>query len=184
MGFIPDIKRIISLLPPVRQNLLFSATFSDEIRRLSAQFLRDPATVEVARRNTPAELVTQYAYQVDGAKKRALLAHLVKANNWTQVLVFCKTKHGANRLAGQLNRDGVQADAIHGNKSQAARTRALERFRTGAGRVLVATDIAARGIDVDGITHVNGTPEHVVRTVTAGSNSLSSYDRSNLFLLH
>jgi ATP-dependent RNA helicase RhlE len=154
MGFIPDIKRILHTLPAVRQTLLFSATFSEEIRKLSAQFLRDPATVEVARRNTPAELVTQYAYQVDGAKKRALLAHLVKANNWTQVLVFCKTKHGANRLAGQLNRDGVQADAIHGNKAQNARIRSLEGFKAGEIRVLVATDIAARGLDIEALPHV------------------------------
>ncbi len=154
MGFIPDIKRIISLLPPIRQTLLFSATFSDEIRKLSGQFLRDPATVEVARRNLPAELVMQYAYAVDGAKKRALLAHHVKANDWHQVLVFCKTKHGANRLAGQLNRDGVQADAIHGNKAQNARIRSLEGFKAGEIRVLVATDIAARGLDIEALPHV------------------------------
>jgi ATP-dependent RNA helicase RhlE len=154
MGFIPDIKRIISLLPPIRQNLLFSATFSDEIRRLSGQFLRDPATVEVARRNLPAELVTQYAYQVDAAKKRALLAHLVKANDWSQVLVFCKTKHGANRLASQLVRDGINADAIHGNKAQNARIRSLEGFKDNTIRVLVATDIAARGLDIEALPHV------------------------------
>jgi ATP-dependent RNA helicase RhlE len=154
MGFIPDIKRILNLLPPVRQTLLFSATFSDEIRKLSGQFLRDPQTVEVARRNTAAETVAQYAYAVDGAKKRALLAHLVKANDWHQVLVFCKTKHGANRLASQLNRDGVQADAIHGNKAQNARIRSLEGFKNGEIRVLVATDIAARGLDIEALPHV------------------------------
>jgi len=154
MGFIPDIKRIINLLPPIRQNLLFSATFSDEIRKLSGQFLRDPATVEVARRNTPAELVTQYAYAVDGARKRALLAHLVKANDWIQVLVFCKTKHGANRLANQLVREGINADAIHGNKAQNARIRTLEGFKTGEIRVLVATDIASRGLDIESLPHV------------------------------
>jgi len=156
MGFIPDIKRIISMLPATgtRQTLLFSATFSDEIRKLSAQFLRDPATVEVARRNTPAELVTQYCYHVEANRKRELLAHLVKKNDWTQVLVFCKTKHGSNRLASQLQRDGINADAIHGNKSQNARIRALEDFKEGKVRVLVATDIAARGLDIEELPHV------------------------------
>jgi ATP-dependent RNA helicase RhlE len=149
MGFIPDIKRIIALLPkpPMRQTLLFSATFSDEIRKLSAQFLDDPATVEVARRNTPAELVTQYLYHVEANRKRELLSHLVKKHAWSQVLVFTKTKHGANRLASQLQRDGINADAIHGNKSQNARIRALEDFKAGKVKVLVATDIAARGIE-------------------------------------
>ena len=154
MGFIPDIKRIIALLPPMRQTLLFSATFSDEIRKLSAQFLKDPATVEVARRNTPAELVTQYAYMVEAARKRELLSHLVKKNNWEQVLVFTKTKHGANRLASQLQRDQINADAIHGNKSQNARIRALEDFKEGKVKVLVATDIAARGLDIEDLPHV------------------------------
>ncbi len=156
MGFIPDIKRIIALLPkpPMRQTLLFSATFSDEIRKLSAQFLNDPATIEVARRNTPAELVTQYAHFIDAGRKRELLAHLVKTNNWDQVLVFCKTKHGSNRLASQLQRDGINADAIHGNKSQNARIRALEDFKAGTVKVLVATDIAARGLDIEELPHV------------------------------
>ena len=156
MGFIPDIKRIIALLPkpPMRQTLLFSATFSDEIRKLSAQFLNDPATVEVARRNTPAELVTQYAFHVDTTRKRELLASLVKRNNWEQVLVFCKTKHGSNRLASQLLKDGINADAIHGNKSQNARIRALEDFKAGKVKVLVATDIAARGLDIEDLPHV------------------------------
>jgi len=156
MGFIPDIKRIIALLPkpPMRQTLLFSATFSDEIRKLSAQFLDDPATVEVARRNTPAELVTQYLYHVEANRKRELLSHLVKKNDWTQVLVFCKTKHGANRLASQLQKDGINADAIHGNKSQNARIRALEDFKEGKVKVLVATDIAARGLDIEELPHV------------------------------
>ena len=154
MGFIPDIKRIIALLPPMRQTLLFSATFSDEIRKLSAQFLKDPATVEVARRNTPAELVTQYAYLVEADRKRELLSHLVKKNDWDQVLVFTKTKHGANRLASQLQRDGINADAIHGNKSQNARIRALEDFKEGKVKVLVATDIAARGLDIEELPHV------------------------------
>ena len=156
MGFIPDIKRIIALIPkaPMRQTLLFSATFSDEIRKLSAQFLNDPATIEVARRNTPAELVTQYCYHVDATRKRELLASLVKKNNWEQVLVFCKTKHGSNRLASQLVKDGINADAIHGNKSQNARIRALEDFKEGKVKVLVATDIAARGLDIEDLPHV------------------------------
>ncbi len=181
MGFIPDIKRIIALLPkpPMRQTLLFSATFSDEIRRLSAQFLDDPATVEVARRNTPAELVTQYVYHVDATRKRELLAQLVKKNGWSQVLVFTRTKHGANRLAAQLQRDGINADAIHGNKSQNARIRALEDFKAGNVKVLVATDIAARGLDIEELPHVvnfdlSHIPEDYVhrigRTGRAGSS--------------
>jgi ATP-dependent RNA helicase RhlE len=154
MGFIPDIKRIINTIPGSRQTLLFSATFSDEIRKLSAQFLKDPLTVEVARRNTPAELVTQWAHFVESKRKRELLAHLVKTNNWEQVLVFCKTKHGANRLAYQLERDGINAAAIHGNKSQNARIEALESFKANKVRVLVATDIAARGLDIEALPHV------------------------------
>jgi len=154
MGFIPDIRRILKLLPQKRQNLLFSATFPDEVRTLAATFMRDPATVEVARRNTPAELVDQIAHPVAHDRKRALLAHLVKSNDWQQVLVFTRTKHGANRLAEQLERDGIEADAIHGNKSQGARTRALKRFKDQELRVLVATDIAARGLDIESLPHV------------------------------
>jgi len=154
MGFIPDIKRIIALLPAMRQTLLFSATFSDEIRKLSAQFLKDPATVEVARRNEPIALVTQYVHFIDANRKRELLSHLVKKNDWEQVLVFCKTKHGANRLASQLQKDRINADAIHGNKSQNARIRALEDFKEGKVKVLVATDIAARGLDIEELPHV------------------------------
>jgi ATP-dependent RNA helicase RhlE len=154
MGFIHDIRRILALLPATRQNLLFSATFPEEIRKLAGSFMKDPATVEVARRNTPAELVAQVAHPVDAGRKRELLAHLVKSNDWRQVLVFVKTKHGANRLAQQLSREGVQADAIHGNKSQNARTRALEQFKAGEMRVLVATDIAARGLDIEALPHV------------------------------
>ena len=154
MGFIPDIRRILALLPRQRQNLLFSATFPDEIRKLAAGFMHDPATVEVARRNTPAELVAQVAHPVDATRKRELLAHLVKSNDWRQVLVFTRTKHGANRLAEQLERDGIEADAIHGNKSQNARTRALKRFKDNELRVLVATDIAARGLDIEFLPHV------------------------------
>jgi ATP-dependent RNA helicase RhlE len=154
MGFIHDIRRILKLLPQKRQNLLFSATFPDEIRALAATFMHDPVTVEVARRNTPAELVGQIAHPVAHDRKRALLSHLVKTGNWQQVLVFTRTKHGANRLAEQLERDGIEADAIHGNKSQGARTRALKRFKEQELRVLVATDIAARGLDIESLPHV------------------------------
>ncbi len=154
MGFIHDIRRILALLPQKRQNLLFSATFPEEIRKLAATFMQSPVTVEVARRNTPAELVSQVQHPVDSGRKRELLAHLVKSNDWKQVLVFCKTKHGANRLAHQLTREGVQADAIHGNKSQNARERALGEFKEGKVRVLVATDIAARGLDIEALPHV------------------------------
>ncbi len=154
MGFIPDIRRILALLPAKRQNLLFSATFPDEIRRLAASFMHDPATVEVARRNAPIELITQVAHPVDRERKRALLEHLIKSNGWTQVLVFTKTKHGANRLAQQLSRSGLDADAIHGNKAQNARTRALKAFKDNELRVLVATDIAARGLDIELLPHV------------------------------
>ena len=154
MGFIPDIRRILKLLPAKRQNLLFSATFPDEIRTLAGTFMHDPVTVEVARRNTPVELIDQIAHPVSHDRKRALLSHLVKSNDWQQVLVFTRTKHGANRLAEQLERDGIEADAIHGNKSQGARTRALKRFKDQELRVLVATDIAARGLDIESLPHV------------------------------
>ena len=154
MGFIRDIKRILAVLPRQRQNLLFSATFSDEIRTLSREYLHDPATVEVARRNTPAELVTQVVHPVDKDRKRALLSHLIKEKNWFQVLVFTKTKHGANRLSELLERDGIESAAIHGNKSQGARTRALAQFKDSSLRVLVATDIAARGLDIEMLPHV------------------------------
>jgi ATP-dependent RNA helicase RhlE len=154
MGFIRDMRRILAVLPRERQTLLFSATFSDEIRSLAREFLNDPATVEVARRNTPAERVAQVVHPVDRDRKRALLAKLILDNNWFQVLVFTKTKHGANRLAEQLERDGIESAAIHGNKSQGARTRALSRFKDNSLRVLVATDIAARGLDIEALPHV------------------------------
>jgi ATP-dependent RNA helicase RhlE len=154
MGFIPAIRRILNLLPAKRQNLLFSATFPDEIRRLAASFMSTPATVEVAPRNRPIELISQVVYPVDQTRKRELLAHLVKTNNWHQVLVFTRTKHGANRLAQHLEHDGIDADAIHGNKSQGARTRALKRFKDNGLQVLVATDIAARGLDIEELPHV------------------------------
>src|SRR5439155_479256 len=123
-------------------------------RKLAASFMRNPATVEVARRNTPAELVAQVAYPVQADQKRSLLAHLVQSNDWRQVLVFVRTKHGANRLAQQLLREGIEADAIHGNKAQNARTRTLAQFKAGSLRVLVATDIAARGLDIEALPHV------------------------------
>ncbi|MFL5520459.1 MAG: DEAD/DEAH box helicase, partial [Gemmatimonadales bacterium] len=154
MGFIHDIRKILALLPKTRQNLLFSATFPDEIRKLAGSFMKDPVTVEVARRNTPAELVGQVVHPVDAARKRELLAHLVQSNDWRQVLVFCRTKHGANRLAQQLVRVGIEADAIHGNKAQNHRTRTLKRFKDNELRVLVATDIAARGLDIEALPHV------------------------------
>ena len=154
MGFIRDIKKILALLPKQRQNLLFSATFSDEIKVLADGLLNNPAMVEVARRNATAELITQKIYPVDRERKRALLSKLIKDNNWFQVLVFTRTKHGANNLAEYLNKEGITAMAIHGNKSQAARTRALAEFKTGKLQVLCATDIAARGIDINELPHV------------------------------
>jgi ATP-dependent RNA helicase RhlE len=154
MGFIHDIRRILKLLPAKRQNLLFSATFPDEVRTLAAGFMHDPATVEVARRNMPVELISQVVHPVDKDRKRELLAHLVKTGNWHQVLVFCRTKHGANRLAEQLERDGIETAAIHGNKSQPQRMKALKRFKDNELQILVATDIAARGLDIESLPHV------------------------------
>jgi ATP-dependent RNA helicase RhlE len=154
MGFIHDIKRVLAKLPPKRQNLLFSATFSDEIKALADNLLDSPALIEVARRNTTAETVAQKIHPVDRDRKRELLTHLIRQHNWFQVLVFTRTKHGANRLAEQLTKDGISALAIHGNKSQSARTRALAEFKDGTLQVLVATDIAARGIDIDQLPHV------------------------------
>jgi len=154
MGFIHDIRRVLRLLPQRRQNLLFSATFSDEIRALADTLLDRPATIEVARRNAPAESVAQRVLPVDRARKRELLSHLIREHGWFQVLVFTRTKHGANRLAEQLVKDGIPALAIHGNKSQNARTRALAEFKSGALQVLVATDIAARGLDIVELPHV------------------------------
>ena len=154
MGFIRDIRRILALLPKKRQNLLFSATFSDEIRRFAADLLNAPTEIQVAPRNTTADRVSQIVHPVDKARKRELLSHQIGIGNWRQVLVFTRTKHGANRLAKQLTLDGLNAAAIHGNKSQAARTRALADFKAGTVRVLVATDIAARGLDIDRLPHV------------------------------
>lgn len=154
MGFINDIRKILEILPKQRQNLLFSATYSEDIKKLSDRLLNSPTLIEVARRNTASEIVKQAVYPVDKGRKRELLTHLIKEGDWKQVLVFSRTKHGANRLAGQLESDGITAVAIHGNKSQNARTKALADFKKGEVRVLVATDIAARGIDIDHLPHV------------------------------
>ena len=154
MGFIHDIRKVLALMPKKRQNLLFSATFSSEIKRLADGLLNAPILIEVARRNTAAESVEQVVHHVDKKRKRELLSFLIGKNNWQQVLVFTRTKHGANRLSGQLEKDGIRSSAIHGNKSQGARTKALADFKKGAVRVLVATDIAARGLDIDQLPHV------------------------------
>jgi ATP-dependent RNA helicase RhlE len=154
MGFIRDIKKVLAALPKKRQNLLFSATFSDEIKALADGLLNAPAMIEVARRNSTVEIIAQKIHPVDRDKKHPLLAHLIKTNNWSQVLVFTRTKHGANKLVEQLEKDGISGMAIHGNKSQSARTRALSEFKEGSLQVLVATDIAARGIDIDQLPHV------------------------------
>jgi len=154
MGFIRDIKKILAVLPKQRQNLLFSATFSDEIKGLAEGLLNKPTMIEVARLNATAELITQKIYPVDRERKKALLSKLIKDNNWFQVLVFTRTKHGANNLAEFLGKEGIPSMAIHGNKSQAARTRALAEFKTGKLQVLCATDIAARGIDISELPHV------------------------------
>ncbi|MGV6852188.1 MAG: DEAD/DEAH box helicase [bacterium] len=193
MGFIRDIKKIIALLPKQRQNLLFSATFSGDIRTLAQSLLNNPVQIDVSPRNTTAETVKQCVFEVDKSQKPALLSYLIGSNNWKQVLVFCRTKHGANRLVKRLIKDGIEAAAIHGNKSQGARTRALAEFKSGEVRVLVATDIAARGIDIAQLPHVinfelPNVPEDYVhrigRTGRAGSEgeaiSLVSADEVKL----
>lgn len=154
MGFIRDIRKVLALLPKQRQNLLFSATFSTEIKKLTDTLLHNPALIEVAKRNTTADHVEQIIHPVDKKRKRELLSWLIGSKNWRQVLVFSRTKHGANRLAEQLTQDGIRSAAIHGNKSQGARTKALADFKSGKVRVLVATDIAARGLDIDQLPHV------------------------------
>ena len=170
MGFLPDIRRVIALLPAKRQNLLFSATFPDDIRRLAGKLLDDPASIEVARRTRRPIGSSSSCYHVEKSSKRAVLSQLISKGDWHQVLVFTRTKHGANRLAEQLESDGLTAAAIHGNKSQAARTRALADFKAGNVRVLVATDIAARGLDIDQLPHVVNyelpdVPEHYVHRI-------------------
>ena len=154
MGFIRDIRKVLKVLPKERQNLLFSATFSKEIKQLAASTLNSPAEIQVAQENTTADKVSQVVYPVDKSRKRELLSHRIGKENWQQVLVFTRTKHGANRLATQLESDGITATAIHGNKSQSARTRALQDFKNGTVRVLVATDLAARGLDIQRLPHV------------------------------
>jgi ATP-dependent RNA helicase RhlE len=154
MGFIPDIKRILAVMPARRQNLLFSATFPEEVRRLAKELLHAPVTVEVAPRNTPAELVTHQVHMVELTRKRALLAHLIKSRDMRQVLVFVRMKRDANRLARQLKQDGIVAKEIHSDRTQAERMQALEEFKQGKVPVLVATDIAARGLDIEQLPFV------------------------------
>ena len=154
MGFIRDIKKVLAVLPKKRQNLLFSATFSEEIKALADGLLNAPAMIEVARRNSTVEVISQKIHPVDRDRKHPMLTHLIKTKQWTQVLVFTRTKHGANKLVEQLGKDGINGLAIHGNKSQSARTRALSEFKDGSLQVLVATDIAARGIDIDQLPYV------------------------------
>ncbi len=194
MGFIRDIRKVLALLPKQRQNLLFSATFSDEIRGLATGLLKDPIEISVARRNTASELVEQGVVLTEQSHKRDLVSHIIRGHGWHQVLVFTRTKHGANRLAEKLVKDGLTAAAIHGNKSQSARTRALSGFKDGKIAVLVATDIAARGLDIDQLPQVvnfelPNVPEDYVhrigRTGRAGSpgSALSLVDQSESKLL-
>ncbi|MEM1254049.1 MAG: DEAD/DEAH box helicase [Cyanobacteria bacterium P01_H01_bin.21] len=193
MGFIHDIRKILAQLPASRQTLMFSATFSTAIRKLARTLLNDPVQIEVAPRNTAAEQVEQLVYRIDRPRKRELISYLIGFNNWRQVLIFTRTKHGANRLAEQLAKDGLKTAAIHGNKSQAARTRALHDFKQGKVRVLVATDVASRGLDIDQLPHVinfelPNVPEDYVhrigRTGRAGNEgqaiSLVSNDEQSL----
>ncbi|MEO8890640.1 MAG: DEAD/DEAH box helicase [Coleofasciculaceae cyanobacterium] len=154
MGFIHDIRKILAKLPQSRQTLMFSATFSKEIQQLAKTMLKSPTQIEVAARNTAAHQVEQIVHPVDSKRKRELLSYMIGFHNWQQVLVFTRTKHGANRLAEQLAKDGLKTTAIHGNKSQAARTRALQDFKQGKVRVLVATDVASRGLDIDQLPYV------------------------------
>jgi ATP-dependent RNA helicase RhlE len=193
MGFIHDIRRILKLLPRERQNLMFSATYSQEIRELAARLLRNPLTIEVAARNATADRIAQHVYRVPKEHKRHLLAHLIDSGNWQQVLVFTRTKHGANRLTQQLEGSGIRAAAIHGNKSQGARVRALNDFKDNRITALVATEVAARGLDIRELPHVvnyelPNVPEDYVhrigRTARAGGSgsavSLVSPDEAPL----
>jgi ATP-dependent RNA helicase RhlE len=193
MGFIPDIRRIIKLLPAKRQNLLFSATYSDDIRGLAERLLHNPLSIQVAPRNAPIELVEQRAYRVQKEQKRHLLVHLIQEGQWPQVLIFTRTKHGANRLTQQLEGAGIRSAAIHGNKSQAARVKALDMFKRGQVVALVATEVAARGLDIKELPQVvnyelPNVPEDYVhrigRTGRAGAAgeaiSLVSPDESGL----
>ena len=193
MGFIRDMRKIFALVPKKRQTLMFSATFSNEIRHLAADLLNRPEEIQVSPQNTAVKQVSQLVHPVDRRRKRELLSHRIGVEKWRQVLVFTRTKHGANRLAQQLNRDGLQTTAIHGNKSQGARTRALADFKAGRVRVLVATDVAARGLDIDRLPHVvnyelPSVPEdylhRIGRTARAGQHgqaiSLVCVDEQNL----
>lgn len=182
MGFLRDIKKVLAALPKQRQNLLFSATFSTEIKSLADGLLNSPELIEVARSNSANEAIAQLIHPVDRNKKHPLLAHLIKSNDWKQVLVFTRTKHGANKLVTQLEKDGITCMAIHGNKSQTARTKALADFKAGKLTALIATDIAARGIDIDQLPHVvnydlpNISEDYVHRigrTGRAGSNGVA-----------
>jgi ATP-dependent RNA helicase RhlE len=170
MGFLPDIKRILALMPEKRQSLMFSATFSEEIKKLANNILVQPILIEAARRNSVSNLVTHVVHPVDRERKRELLSHLIKSKNLQQVLVFVRTKHGANNLAKQLERDGISSTAIHGDKSQPQRTQALEEFKKGEVSVLVATDVAARGLDIEDLPHVTNfelpnTPEDYIHRI-------------------
>jgi ATP-dependent RNA helicase RhlE len=182
MGFIKDIQKIVSYLPEDRQNLLFSATYTNSIKKFANNLLDNPVHIEVARRNTAAEMVTQYVHPVERGRKRELLSSLIRGKKWNQVLVFTRTKHGANRLTKQLMKDGIKAAAIHGNKSQNVRTRTLADFKKGVVRTLVATDVAARGLDINSLPHVvnfdlPNVPEDYVhrigRTGRAGQNGVA-----------
>src|SRR6185436_13191938 len=195
MGFIPDIKRIMALLPKKRQNLLFSATFSMEIKKLADQLLNAPQLIEVARRNTAAETVTQSAYRVPQESKRALIEHIVRSRGLKQVLCFVRTKHGASRLARQLEKDGMITSAIHGDKTQAARLEALAKFKDAELEILVATDVAARGLDIDDLPLVINyelphVPEDYIhrigRTGRAGATgeAISLVDPAEMKYLH
>ncbi|MEH6544677.1 MAG: DEAD/DEAH box helicase [Porticoccaceae bacterium] len=195
MGFINDIKKILTALPKQRQNLLFSATFSNDIRRLAGGLLHDPLEINVAPKNTAAETVEQKVYPVDKARKAELLSHLIRSEGWHQALVFSRTKHGANKLVKLLDRDDIRAAAIHGNKSQSQRTKALADFKRGKVQVLVATDIASRGIDIDQLPQVvnfdlPNVPEDYVhrigRTGRAGheGRAISLVSADEISLLH
>ena len=182
MGFMPDIKQIMALIPKKRQSLLFSATVPNAIKSLASQLLNNPVEVEVAKQNATAEIVTELVYGIDREYKRALLSYLIGSNNWKQVLVFVRTKHGADRLEKQLIEDGIRTTALHGDKTQGARNKALEHFKNGKVSVLVATDIAARGLDIDDLPHVVNfdlpqVPEDYIhrigRTGRAGSSGVA-----------
>ncbi|RMF12228.1 MAG: DEAD/DEAH box helicase, partial [Alphaproteobacteria bacterium] len=182
MGFVRDVRKIIAAMPRERQSLLFSATMSKDIEALAAELMREPARIEVAAKTLTVERIDQRVYHIPQGSKRALLTTLLAAPEFERVIVFTRTKHGANRVSGQLEKAGIRSDALHGNKSQSARQKALARFRSGQARVLVATDIAARGIDVDRVSHVinfdlPNEPESYVhrvgRTARAGSTGIA-----------